>query len=224
MSELRQGMVAKVFKKEVKPGFTLHSFCLVDDDSYYGTHTTQPKRGDGSAVQEGDLVKFSCEKTKYGMQVIEGTLKVKAGTGAPPKPANKSTGNKGGENWDARAKYWDEKEKYDKEVTSKMINYRSAQMQAVSLVTVALDKGILPVAGKAKEGKFESFIEIVDKIKLEIYTDLCNQALALERGEDPALVAAEIEPLTDDVVELEELEKTQEPEPTDDWEDDDWEE
>lgn len=222
MSELRKGMVAKVFSKDVKPGFTLHSISLVDDDTYYGTHTTAPLRGDGSPLQEGDLVQFSCEDTKYGTQIVAGTLKSKAGNGPPRNTKSGGTKGAGKEDFAARAQYWEEKEKYDKEVTSQMINYRSSHMQATTIVLAALDKGILPVAGKAKDDKFQSVLDMIDKVKFEVYRDLTTQAKALAEGNDPALSASEIEPLTDDVLELQELESPEDILTDDSFGDDDW--
>ena len=181
----KKGIVSYVGYKKLKRA-TVWSFALDGDDNYYRTGFDRPERDDGEKIEEGDMVRFEYEKTKYGLEVDMDTLEVKEGDGPPPKkkaPARKSGGGgKSTENWDARAKYWEDKEKYDKEVTARMYNFRSAAQMAKDIVLKAQELDLLPKA-KTKAAALDDLIEKVQVVRDQLFEELEEKVHLFETGE-----------------------------------------
>tara|TARA_R110000751_G_scaffold249031_8_gene348803 strand:- start:5814 stop:6461 length:648 start_codon:yes stop_codon:yes gene_type:complete len=184
--------------------FTLYSFSLDEHDGpLYGMGTVEPTFG------KGDTVKFSWEMNKKNYPTVDkGSLQVKPGGPAPQAqqgmPATKAKG--GGENWDARAKYWEAKEKHDLEVIQPRISYQAAFNQAVGLIDVALKNDAVSIGSEktAPNKKFDNLLAVVRKTAAEIYLDYLNvhdelpQARVVEGVEPDADFNDDIPDMTDD--------------------------
>lgn len=173
-----QGIVSKIFDKVVGNGKTIYSFRLEDDKNYYRTGFDKPN------FRAGNEVKFEYNETKYGKEVVMASVRAREGqaptdyTGAKVEPNKGSYQKKSG---NARDQYWEEKDRYDKEVRQPLISYQAATNVAKDLVIAALNGGILPVTGK-KADKYENFMAMVKEVRDEVYADYHTAAARLEAG------------------------------------------
>lgn len=212
-----QGIAKKIFSKTVKGGKVIHSFVLYDDDNFYSTSFDKP------SFNEGDEVRFEYEEDKYGNKVNMASIKSRVAAEKPVVTKGAPAKSVGG-----RDSYWEEKDRYDKEVKQSLISYQAATNVAKDLAIAALNAGILPTAGSKKADKFESFMDIVREIREDVYSDYYNAAVKLEAGDvlvvqepqesaEPAIEAADV-PAVEEAADKQETE-------TDDWGDvetDDW--
>lgn len=185
MGELREGIAINVSSKVVRNNTTLWSFQVDGDKAWYRTGYNKPVRPSGEVLQDGDKVKFVFSKDQYGNQVDMDKFKVVAGKGAPPKKAF-SGGAKGGgagkENWDARAKYWDDKEKKDEQVIGPMFDYRSALHAAIDVVAVALKAEAVNL-GTKKAARLEILQEMIHTVQQDLYEDFRRKHAELAAGD-----------------------------------------
>lgn len=176
-----QGIVAYISSNKWQ-NKDLWSFALDGEDKiYYGCGENMPVRATGNKVEVGDKIRFSFETNDRGRHNVDfNTIQVKEGKGTPA-PAKKAYGGKAA----GRDDYWAAKEVYDKSVTSPMIHYQNATDKAVNLVVAALGKDLLTLPTK-KADKFQGFLEMVKKVRDEIYGEYATAYETLQGG-DPIL-------------------------------------
>ena len=119
---------------------TLYSFQLEGDRAWYRCGTEKP------AFNEGDSINFEYESDGKNLSVKPNTVTKLAATAAvrAPAVAAKSAVK---ENWDARAAYWDAKEKREIAVVEPRITL-SAGLQR-SRWTMYWDKSLKPIGRKS---------------------------------------------------------------------------
>lgn len=160
-----KGVVEAISRKKVGNGF---AFSFMVNGEWYRHGFNKPK------FEKGYSIMFDDEQFDYGVIDVS-TIKFKKGT-APSKSSAKDVAKSGGnskaqaENWDARAKYWEDKEKRDL-VTSDQYNYRSAFHMAAEMIKQGLELDIVsvgtPKASKPK--KWEAYLEMVDALAADLY-------------------------------------------------------
>lgn len=99
----------------------------------------------------------------------------------------KSWGNKGGtfqkksgENFEARQKYWEDKERRDIEVVEPRITFAAAQRDAIEIVRVALDKDMLSFGNSSKAAKLPMLLDFVDEVTARFYEQRINARATAE--------------------------------------------
>jgi hypothetical protein len=147
--------------------------------------------------KEGDYVQFQAtDKDANAMSVDPNTVRVSKNPPARPQ-AQQSGGNGGGQRRgggggaSARDKYWEDKDRYDKEEREPRIRYQAARRDAIDLVTVLSANDGLPIPkaqGKANVAKrFEEIMLIVEKLTAQFYHDT-ETLRVLERVADGGAV------------------------------------
>ena len=178
--EAVQGTVSDVSSKEWQDKL-LWSFQVDGDKRYFRTGEKKPN------FSVGDLVKFEFEQKGKSNAVQFNTIKSKKGDGSytpKPKPSYNGGGFKKKSN--SRDDYWENKDKYDKQVTQPMIHLQSATNAAINLVAAAVQAECspLPKSGK-KEEKFEAYKAIVLKVADELFANYCEKVESLNAGNPP---------------------------------------
>lgn len=159
-----KGTVDNIYTKEWK-GRTLYSVSV--DGTSYGMGQVKPE------AKEGDLVEFMAEQKGQYWNAVPASFKKLADA---PKAA-KTTPPK--EDWNSRAKYWENKEERDK-VKDARISYQAAVNTSVAMCTAALTHGILPMPTK----KADSF-EVFESHVLETANRLYEIYMAVGEEEPP---------------------------------------
>lgn len=131
-----EGVVTKVFSRKVGKGSTF-SFIVNDDGTWYSCGFVNPK------LTEGDSISFEYKEEEYAPNKFSNkvdTTTITKEEGRAPTLPKKSTRPSGGgstkvqENWDARAKYWENKELLDV-VRQNTISYQAAFNTAMAQLT-----------------------------------------------------------------------------------------
>lgn len=170
MSDKASGVVERVSSKVVgRRSSKVYSFML-NDEVWYTCGFDDPK------VAEGDSISFTYEEEewspgKFNNKVnINSIEKGEAVTqNKPVKEAVKKAGGKVAENWDARAKYWENKEAGDS-ARQNIISYQAAWNTATALVTAALNNGIEINLGKVEKNKITNLVTFVEGVAEDIFT------------------------------------------------------
>jgi len=146
-------------------------FSILVDGTWYGCGVRNPK------VNKGDKVKFEASQNGKYWNVDMNSFKSKEGE-APQVSQNKSAGSykkSGGggggqttENWEARQKYWDNKEQLDVE-RQQIISFQAATNTAIEMVNSGIAQGFLTVAGSKKNEKWESYKEYVLGVAKDLF-------------------------------------------------------
>jgi len=209
---LIKGLVTLVnYKKVGKATDPIGSFSIGDGDDrvYYSTgFNIPPNAPDGKRIEVGDKVQFAAEQNEKGYWAVKdlNTLKIKRGEGPPPATASTQK-SKGGENWEARGKYWEDKDKFDKEVGLPLLNYKFSLANAKDIVLKMYELDLLKAPAK-KSAAYDIIMESRFKVTDELFAKVCDKANVLEHGEaaDPLVELTDLEDLDDfdDVVKDEE--------------------
>lgn len=161
-----QGQVTAISRKSVGNGGTAYSF-QIDEGKWYRHGFDAPK------FEKGNIVMFDDTPGKYDVIDIS-TIKFKSGPPLPNKSSAGKTAAKAGkgqaENWEARQKYWDDKDKRDI-VNTEQYNFRSAFHLAADLVKFGYDKELLAL-GTAKatpKKKWEAMLVMIDALAEDIH-------------------------------------------------------
>lgn len=194
--------------KKVGRGSTVYSFKL-DDGEWYRTGFDKPD------MSEGDQVRFEYSDGQYGKEVDFSTLQVKknpnGGSGTTGRGGSGTKG--GGENWEARQAYWDNKDLRDIEM-QKRIGYAGCLNSAIALMGNLLQADAFPVSKSkmsSKEGVAATQAVLV-KIADEFWDLINNRPDQLGEQE-----------VVEEVSGKDDLEQTAaEKVDDDDWGDDDW--
>lgn len=153
--------------RETGRSITLYSFQLEGGNKWYRTGETQPP------FDTGDNIQFVEHNNKVDTSSIEKIAASEVQQAPSPAPAGKSW-NKGGAQKGgqlARDDYWTNKEKrdiereeFDKNVRTPMIEYQSARKSATDLVVAALQADALSFGSAAKGKKLEMLVEFVEEV------------------------------------------------------------
>jgi hypothetical protein len=159
MSEMvTKGIVQKMGKN--KAGF----WNVQLDDEWYSIGKGQPKFDKGATIQ------FTYTKNGQWNNADPKTVEVVAE--AQAAPASKASSGAGGENWDARAKYWEDKDKRDI-VNHKEARYRFALASAKDLVLAAVERGDIVLSEAKKKGAaFDSLLVYVYQTAEELFGNI----------------------------------------------------
>jgi len=197
--------------KKTARGGTLYSFKM-DDEQWYSCGFDSPPE----TMEAGDTVKFDYVANAKGYEQVDlASLKIKKNKSATKKsPAAKAAGGK--ENYDARAKYWEDKEGRDINLQQR-IGYAGALNSALSLSGSLLAAGVFPVSAallKKKEG-LDATQEVIYKLADEFYVRINTRPFELD-ADGAGLTEEEVNGAS----ELEATEKEEEEEKDDEgWDD-----
>lgn len=192
-----KGTVSKTYAKDWQGDegtIQLHSFQIQGDKRYFRTGTNK-------LVSEGESVSFDV----VGNNNVENLQKLAAETVSAPKPAsgggyapnangggNRFRGGNAGfnkpksnENFEARQKYWEDKEKRDIEVVEPRITFSAAQRDAIEVVGIALQHDLLAFGNAAKSAKLGLLLDYVDEVTARFYAQRIDAA-ATAAGFAPA--------------------------------------
>ena len=174
MSTSAQGTISKKFFKEwtgQRGTITLCSFQLEGNRQFFRTGTTD------LPFRETQTIKFTYDEVKGNVDlksVVEvASTDVQAApqipSAAPAQSSAPAAAGKSKENWDARGKYWDEKERRGIEVIEPRITISSSQRDAITLVTAALANDALSFGSAAKGKKLDMILDFVDQVAARFY-------------------------------------------------------
>lgn len=168
----------------------LYSFKIDSSKMFFRTGTEEVP-----AIKEGNYIEFTADGQNVDTEsVAEGEApkaapKAKAkSSGSGYKGKGKSSG--GGEDWNARQKYWEEKERRDIEVTEPRISYSAAQRNAVQLVCTAMEQDLLSFGNAAKGKKLDMLVDFVEETTLRLAqlqlagADILNAANSAEKEDE----------------------------------------
>ena len=189
MSSMKQGTIEyfnPAGKKVGNRGSVAYSFKM-EDGEWYSCGFDSP--GD---LNTGDQVKFELvENSKGYWNVNLDSLKIKKNKN-PVSSAKKAAGGK--ENYDARAKYWEDKEIRDLSL-QKRIGYAGAINSAIAFADLLIHNDAFPVpATKLKGAKgVDAAQEIIGKLADEFYLRINTRPFELDEvaKETPEVVGKE---------------------------------
>lgn len=168
---------------------TLYSFQLDGSKDWYRCGTNKPNFDIGNAIE------FEYEVDARGSKtLVPGTAQVTAIAQVTTAP--KATGGK--ENWDARAAYWDAKEKREIEVVEPRISLAAARTAAVAVVGLALQHEALSLGSSSKANKLQIILDAIDEVTARYYE---QQMTAGQKPEPVAKAEPGPEDYNDDIPE-----------------------
>jgi len=211
-----KGVVDRISSKKIGKG-AAYSFKV--NDEWYRHGFDKPK------FKEGYLVQFDDEPINQYDVIDIDTVKFKKGepvkSNRSAKDTAKGAKSGGSENWEARAKYWDDKDKRDI-VKDGQYNYRSAFHMATELVNTGIStlvaKGdemvpmlalATPKAAPAK--KWEAYLTLIEQLAADLHAKFLAAG-----GDGPTATDAD-----DDVEPEDDKPKKRKPKPKKEEEDDD---
>ena len=108
------------------------------EDVWYGHGFTKPK------FNEGATIEFDYVPNGNFKNVVEDSVVVLE-EGTPPEPSQRKRGST--ENWDARAKYWDDKDKRD-QANDAVRRWHAASAEATSVARLLIETGAYKLPSK----------------------------------------------------------------------------
>lgn len=169
MSTNTKGVVSNTSAKDW-PGrngtVTLYSFQIEGDRTWYRCGTDKPP------FSMGDSISFDYESDGKNNTLVPGSVTKMAATAATRAPAPKA--GKTQENWDARAAYWDAKEKRDIEVIEPRIALASSRSAAIEVVGLALAHDAIVFGNAAKGARLQIILAAVDEVTGRFYAQSMN--------------------------------------------------
>jgi len=195
-SEVISGVVSDTSSRDFGDA-TLYSFQIEGDRRYFRLGEDAPTFGKGQHITFTSRKKGKNSNVWLSSVTISDGVPAAAPTpaaAAPAAPAAAGAPSGGGykgynnksEFFDAKDRYWDEKEKYQKEVVDPRISFSASQKDAVALVTAALDNEALSFGGVSVGKKLDMLLEFVDQVTVRFYnqrTDVPSAVAAIEGGE-----------------------------------------
>lgn len=157
----------------------LYSFQLEGDGAWYRCGTSKPPYG------QGDTVSFEYTEANGARTVTDGTMVKAESTGAKRAPAPKA--GKVQENWDARAAYWDAKEKRDIEVVEPRITLTAARSAAIEVIGLALAHDAIAFGNANKGARLGIILDSIDEVTARYFKQAFN---ATAEGAKPVEEAA----------------------------------
>lgn len=165
MSKAYAGTITKTFEKDwtdrdTNEDIVLHSFQIDTEKRFFRTGT------DLLPAKEGDYIEFTANP-KNNQVDLDSVKKGEAPAEAPKRAARTSSSGKssgGKENWDARGKYWEEKERRDVEVVEPRITYMSSLNIASQIVAAAAASDALSFGNASQGKKLDMMVSWVEEI------------------------------------------------------------
>ncbi len=130
---------------------------ISEDEEFFGVGTNKP------SFNEGDTISFEYTQRGRFMNAVPQTISVVSrGEASSPrsKPAAKAKSAPAKEDWGARNKYWEDKEKRDI-IIQKGIRYQSSRNAAIEVVTSAVSNGAISLGSKKAE-QLDNLLDAID--------------------------------------------------------------
>lgn len=165
MSQQTKGVVSNTSAKDWKGrngNVTLYSFQIEGDKGWYRCGTDKP------AFSMGDSISFEYEEQNGNRTLVAGSVTKVAAAPATRAPAVKTSG-KVQENWDARAKYWDDKEKRDIEVVEPRITLSASRTAAIQVIGLALAHEAIVFGNASKGARLGIILDAIDEVTARYY-------------------------------------------------------
>lgn len=151
----------------------LHSFQLQGDKRYFRTGTDK-------VVQQGDCITFETEGNNQLVKDSLTKLKAEVTSGATSAPPSSGGYQRGGggwgggkpkttENFEARQKYWENKEIRDIEVVEPRITWSASRSAAIEVIGLALQHDALAFGNASKGAKLGMILDFVDEVAARFY-------------------------------------------------------
>lgn len=204
MSNTVQGFVAKTFEKKfprkdgseatayscklesAETGLELEKFYqygfkpLPFKEGDYVELTVQPKTASADEITGGKIVKNAPARKQKQAAPAQSEGGFGGANDPAPGAAKKQwqggkSGGGGGFNAAKRDAQWDEKEKYNREVTQPRIQYQAARNAAIEAIAVLLANDGLPTSKAANKAgaatRYEDIVEYINKLTVQFYFD-----------------------------------------------------
>lgn len=139
----------------------LYSFQLDNGREWYRCGTTKPPFG------KGDTVAFEYTEQNGARSVVEGTMTRTEQQTVARAPAPKA--GKVQENWDARAAYWDAKEKREIEVVEPRITLSASRTAAIGVIGLALQHDAIVFGNASKGARLGIILDAIDEVTARYY-------------------------------------------------------
>ena len=142
----------------------LYSFQIEGDRAWYRCGTEKP------SFSKGDSIAFSYESDGKGNTLVPNSVTKLEGVPAQRAPAVASVA-KGAtkENWDARAAYWDAKEKREIEVVEPRITLSASRTAAIAVVGLALANDAIVFGNANKGARLGIILDAIDEVTSRYY-------------------------------------------------------
>lgn len=165
---------------------TLYSFQLEGARNWYRCGSQKPP------FVEGDSIEFQYVENDKGDRTLqEGSVTKLASVPAARAPAVVKSASKQ-ENWDARAAYWDNKERRDIEVVEPRITLSASRTAAIQVIGLALQHDAIVFGNAAKGARLGIILDAIDEVTSRYY----DQSM---KGVDPvATTDGSVTPSSDD--------------------------
>lgn len=171
-----KGTVARTTAKDwagKKGNVVLYSFQLAGDQSWYRCGTTRPN------FAEGDSITFDYTDDGRNRTLVENSVVKSAPTQAQVAPAVRAPAAK--ENWDARAAYWDSKEKREIEVVEPRITLSASRTAAIAVIGLALQHDAIVFGNANKGARLGIILDAVDEVTKRYY----DQSMGKSAEDEP---------------------------------------
>lgn len=145
---------------------TLYSFQMDNGKDWYRTGSVKPNFDIGATIE------FEYEQNGANKSVVPNSVKTVAASDVRAAPAPKV--GKVQENWDARAAYWDAKERREIEVVEPRISLAAARTAAVAVVGLALQHDAIAFGNASKANKLQILLDAVDEVTARYYDQQIN--------------------------------------------------
>ena len=175
-----RGTVAKTYERDwtgPEGNVILHSFQLQGDKRFF-------RSGTDKLVNEGESISFDVTGNNQVVpssitklrQETQSAPAVGGYTQGKPRAAWGGGGAKSSENFEARQKYWENKEARDIEVVEPRITFSAAQRDAIEVIKLAIENDALAFGNASKGAKLGMILDFVDEVTARFYSQRINAA------------------------------------------------
>lgn len=142
---------------------TLYSFQIEGDRSWYRSGTDKPP------FSKGDSISFEYNSDGKNNTLVPNSVTKLEATPAQRAPAVAAGKPKVQENWDARAAYWDAKEKREIEVVEPRITLSASRTAAIGVIGLALAHEAIPFGNANKGARLGIILDAIDEVTSRYY-------------------------------------------------------
>lgn len=155
---------------------------LIDDgggENWYGHGFKEP------SFSQGDTISFTATKNGRFTNIDASSVSVQSGGGSSSSSSSSSGSSGGGggsksENWEARQKYWEQKEERDL-VREERIAWAGARTHAISVVDIGLREDALPLPQK-KADKMDAIVAAINEYTEQFYQQTSERGTEDDSG------------------------------------------
>lgn len=169
---------------------TLYSFQIEGSRDWYRCGTTKPP------FNKGDMIEFEYTSSNGANTLVDGSVTKSEAAPAQRAPAPKT--GKVQENWDARAAYWDAKEKRELEVVEPRITLTAARTAAIQVVGLALQHDAIVFGNANKGARLGIILDSIDEVTARFFDQSWNASAPEVK---PTLETSEEAPYNDEIPE-----------------------